>query len=169
MLDARLLRGPQHFPGIRERRRHGLFADNVLACLRSRHRHGVMHINGCTQVNNLHIFAPHHLAPVGFHFLPAELSGSRFRRSAVTSADHLHSRFEFTLEKAADLPVGVGVRLPHKLVADQSEIHLRHPGTLLLAESSCELVRGSRFGAIREFQNPAGRAAARYFRPTTFP
>src|SRR5947209_12188205 len=27
--------------------------------------------------HNLDIFAPHHLAPVGFHLLPAELSGAR--------------------------------------------------------------------------------------------
>ena len=142
----------------------------MLAGLGGGESHRMVHVARSGDVDHIDILALYHLAPVCLDFLPAELPGSRFRRSAVTSADHLHSRFEFTLEKAADLPVGVGVRLPHELVADQSDIHLRHPGTLLLAESSCELVRGSRFVAIGDFQNPAGRAGgARYFRPTTFP
>ncbi len=124
---TRLLDGLQHLLGLSKIVRQGFLADDVLASLGGGDDHGMMEITGRGDVDHVDVFAFDHPLPFAVGLLPPIQARRLFQLfRAGFAAENFHARYQFSRKESPDLAIGVGMRLAHETVTNQSDINLRH-------------------------------------------
>ena len=117
---ARLARGLQHLPRLGEVVGQRLLADDVLARGQRGQHDLLVRIARRRDVDELDVGPRDQRVVVGLVPLPPQLLGRLLDARLVSPADRHHARLGIDVKEVRHLPVRIGMRPPHELVANQA-------------------------------------------------